>query len=103
MNLTEIAISNIKNYIIEQISYACYEEPNGVDTKIDIAESIITEDGTVGFLVKANFSTPTTIMVLKLYDSEDICWLSQYCDIRIDVTEITEVPIWFYFKIEEEM
>lgn len=103
MNLTDYALSEIKAHISDRIAYAEYEEPNGVSTQVDIAEKIITEDGTLGFLVRACIDRNTIMLILRLRDSDGKCWLSQYCDIRLNTNEVIEVPIWFYFKIEEEM
>lgn len=103
MRLTDVALTSIKNHIIEKIAYAGYEEPNGNVTKMDISEVVTADDGTLRFLLKANFSSSVMIFMLHLYDSEGKSWLSQNCDIRIDVTESTEVTFLFDFKVEEEL
>lgn len=103
MKLTTLALTNIKKCISDNIAYAGYEEPNGNVTKMDISGVTATIDGTLRFLVKANFSSATQIMVLSLFDSDGNCWLRQPCDIRIDVTENTMVTLWFDFKVEEEL
>ncbi len=103
MKLTNAALLSIQNHIAEKVIYATFEEPNGNDTHLRISEIIIDEEGTLRFVLKANLSTKTTIVALKLYDEENNLWLSQPCDIRVDVSEETEITFWVDFNIKEEL
>lgn len=103
MKLTTLALTSITKCISDNISYAGYEEPNGNITQFNISDVQSSGAGTLRFSIKANFSSATHIMELILFDSEGNRWLSQPCDIRIDVSENTEVTLWFDFNIEEEL
>ena len=103
MKLTNAALLSIQNHIAEKVIYATFEEPNGNDTHLRVSEIIIDEEGTLRFVLKANLSTKTTIVALKLYDEENNLWLSQPCDIRVDVSEETEITFWVDFNIKEEL